>query len=233
MRVIYLHGIAGHASLSPVMARLIDTGAEVIAQRLPGFDGRSGFTAPVDHTEWLSRVWDTLDATGALPCPIVGASIGAMFAAELAIFRPEAVTRLVLMAPTGICDDAEPGVDLYALGGSRRLAALFAGETPRAFDTQFAELGDEQGVARYLAQVAGASLIWPLPDRGLASRVHRIRTPRLVLWGDRDQLMPSSLAGRWSDSPIMIPNAGHLLEWDAPDAAFHAIDEFLNQRSTP
>ena len=86
-----------------------DAGWDVVVPELPGFDGRSGFRPPDDHLGWLTVVWDALDATGALPCPVVGASVGGMLAADLAVFRPEAVTALALLAPFGIFDDAQPG----------------------------------------------------------------------------------------------------------------------------
>ena len=231
MQLIYLHGIAGGPALSPAMTRLTDAGFDVVAPRLPGFDGRPGFQAPHDHLEWLTRVWDVLDATGALPCPVIGASIGGMFAAELAIFRPEAVPKVAVLAPLGIGDPEHLGVDLYATPGSQRLPTLFAGQVPAPFETAFAELGDEQGVARYLAQVAGASLVWPIPDRDLDLRVHRIRQPSLVLWGSHDKIAPVSLAARWArdGSAVIVDDAGHLLEWDAPDLVAEQLQKFLSE----
>ena len=231
MQLIYLHGIAGGPALSPAMTSLAAAGFDVVAPRLPGFAGQPGFHAPHDHLEWMTRVWDVLDETGALPCPVIGASIGGMFAAELAIFRPEAVTKLALLAPLGICDAARPGIDLYATPGSRRLSTLFAGPVPAPFDTAFAELGDEQGVARYLSQVAGASLVWPLPDRDLDTRIHRIRQPSLLLWGTEDKIAPVTLATRWANgrSPVIVENAGHLLEWDAPELVAEQLQKFISE----
>ena len=231
MQLIYLHGIAGGPALSPAMASLAEAGFDVIAPRLPGFDGRPGFEVPHDHLEWLTRVWDLLDQTGALPCPVIGASIGGMFAAELAIFRPEAVTRVALLAPLGIFDPAHPGVDLYAMPGSRRLQTLFAGPVPTPFETAFAELGDEQGVARYTSQVAGASLVWPIPDRDLDRRVHRIGLPSLVLWGSEDRIAPPALLPQWANGgpAVMVDNAGHMLEWDAPELVAEELRAFLSE----
>jgi pimeloyl-ACP methyl ester carboxylesterase len=231
MQLIYLHGIAGGPALSPAMTRLAEAGFDVVAPRLPGFAGQPGFHAPHDHLEWLTRVWDVLDETGAFPCPVVGASIGGMFAADLAIFRPEAVTKVALLAPLGICDAAHPGVDLYAMPGAQRLPTLFAGLVPAPFETAFAELGDEQGVARYLAQVAGASLVWPIPDRDLDLRIHRIRQPSLVLWGAHDKIAPVSLAARWATdgSAVIVDNAGHLLEWDAPEFVAERLRQFISE----
>jgi pimeloyl-ACP methyl ester carboxylesterase len=230
MQLIYLHGIAGGPALSPAITSLAAAGFDIVAPRLPGFAGHPGFQAPHDHLEWLTRVWDVLDDTNALPCPVIGASVGGMFAAELAIFRPEAVTKLALLAPLGIFDAAHPGIDLYAMPGSQRLSSLFAGAVPAPFDTAFAELGEEQGVARYLAQVAGASLVWPIPDRDLDTRIHRIRTPSLVLWGSDDKIAPPTLAARWTrdTAAVIVNGAGHLLEWDAPELVADKLLSFLD-----
>ncbi len=229
MRVIYLHGLAGGTALSPALQRLVRSGVEVVAPTLPGFDGASGWEVPFDHLGWLTEVWDTVDATGALPCPVIGASIGGMFAAELAIFRPEAVPRLALLGPVGICDEQCPGEDVYALPGSSRLKALFSGPVPAEVEEAFSGFGGDAAVARYLAQVAGASLVWPIPDRNLDGRIHRIAQPTLVVWGAEDRVTPSHVAARWArhSDPLIVPGAGHLVEWDAGPAVSDALLAFL------
>ena len=32
--------------------------------------------------------------------------------------------------------------------------------------------------------------IWPLPDKGLKKRIHRISAPTLIVWGRQDGLTP-------------------------------------------
>lgn len=222
---LYLPGIAGSPAPSPALE-----GLDVVAVEIPGLDGRTGFEAPPDYLGWLTEVWDAIDATGRLPCPVIGASVGGMLAAELAALRPEAVTRLALLAPFGLWDPEVPGEDLYAAPVGARLSLLFAGEVPDAFGSAFSDLGEiEQSVRQYMVQVAGASLVWPIPDHGLASRIHRITCPTLVVWGEEDRLLPVSLAERWPASErLTVPGAGHLVEWDAPDSVRAALDKFLS-----
>ena len=155
---------------------------------------RTGFTPPTDYLDWLVVFWDAIDATGATadgPVDVVGASVGGMIAAELAAMRPEIVARLALLAPFGIADDDNIGFDLYAVRSPERLAHLFAKGVPDQVANRFAHFGEEEApVAVYLAEIAAASLIWPIGDRGLGKRLHRITCPKLVLWGGQDELLP-------------------------------------------
>ena len=228
-QVICLPGIAGHPELSPALRALEADGWEVVVPAVPGFDGVSGFVAPDDHLGWITTFWDALDATGALPCPVIGASVGGMMAAELAALRPEAVTALGLIAPFGIGDGDEPGFDVYARPAGERMAHLFAKGVPDAFTERFADRGPEEApVARYLCDVAAASLVWPLGDRGLAGRIHRISCPTVVLWGEQDELLPPGRIERWGGGTV-IAGAGHLAEWDAPDEVAATLRGLLAQ----
>jgi pimeloyl-ACP methyl ester carboxylesterase len=230
VRLIYLHGLVGGLGLSPALEAVTAAGHDVVAVTIPGFDGEPGFDAPSDYLDWLTLVWDRLDASGALPCPIVGASIGGMFAAEVAALRPEAVTALALLDPLGLWDDelCAKAVDPFGVPAGQRLSTLFARGVPSACASAFADRGpEEQGVAQHLAWVAAASLMWPMPDHGLAARLHRITCPALVVWGGADAINPVALAGRWPGDKVVVPDAGHLVEWDAPATVADALLTFL------
>ena len=227
-RLIYLFGIAGHAELSPAMRAVESAGWEIIVPSVPGFDGAPGFQPRDEYLDWLTTFWDSIDATGAGPCPIVGASIGGLFAAELAALRPEVVTGVALLAPFGIADASNPGFNIYGTPGSERMAHLFAKNEPEAFVHRFADRGPaEAPVASYLSDVAAANILWPLGDRGTRKRLHRITAPRLTLWGDLDEVNPVVNAAAWGGATV-IAGAGHLMEWDAPDQVSTAVLGFLN-----
>ncbi len=227
-RLVYLFGIAGHAELSPAMRAVEQAGWEVIVPSVPGFDGVPGFQPRDEYLDWLTTFWDSLDATGALPCPVVGASVGGMIAAELAALRPEAVSGVALLAPFGIADAANPGFNIYGTPSSERIGHLFAKGVPAAFAKRFAHLGDEEApVASYLSDMAAANILWPFGERGLSKRLHRIVAPRLTLWGDLDEVNPVSNSTAWGGAQI-VTGAGHLLEWDAPDQVAAALLEFVS-----
>ncbi len=227
-QLVYLFGIAGHAELSPAMRAVEADGWEIVVPSVPGFDGVAGFQPRDEYLDWLTTFWDSIDATGVGPCPIVGASVGGLFAAELAALRPEVVTGVALLAPFGIADGDNPGFNLYGTPGPERMAHLFAKDVPEAFAHRFAHLGPEEApVASYLSDVAAANILWPLGDRGVAKRLHRITAPRLTLWGDLDEVNPVTNAAAWGGAEI-VAGAGHLLEWDAPDEVSSALLAFLD-----
>ena len=228
--IVYLPGIAGDAGVSPALQQLVDDGRRVVIPPVPGFDGATGFTPPHDYLDWLVVFWDAIDASGATadgPVDVVGASVGGMIAAELAVLRPEVGARLALLAPFGVADENDIGFDLYATRSSERLAHLFAKGVPEQVATRFAHFGEEEApVATYLADIAAASLIWPIGDRGLRKRLHRITCPKLVLWGDQDELLPVGVAQQWGGATV-IAGAGHLMEWDTPDEVASALRTFM------
>jgi pimeloyl-ACP methyl ester carboxylesterase len=110
------------------------------------------------------------------------------------------------------------------------MSHLFAKGVPEPFADRFGELGPDEGpVARYLSDVAAASLLWPLGDRGVARRLHRIACRALLLWGDQDELLPIGTSAAWTGlAPVdVIPGAGHLLEWDTPEEVGRRLVGFL------
>ena len=226
-KLVYLFGLAGHAELSPAMRAVEQAGWEVVVPSVPGYDGAPGFQPRDEYLDWLTTFWDSIDATGALPCPVVGASVGGMFAAELAALRPEAVTGVALLAPFGIADASSPGFNVYGTPAAERMGHLFAKGVPDAFANRFAHLGEEEApVASFLSDVASANILWPFGERGLAKRLHRITAPRLTMWGDLDEVNPVSNATAWGGAQV-VTGAGHLMEWDAPDQVAAALLDFL------
>ena len=185
--------------MSPALRTLEADGWEIVVPSVGGFDGESGFVAPDEYLDWLTVFWDAIDATGALPCPVVGASVGGMIAAELAAMRPEIVTSLSAAGavrhrrqPTTPASTSTPSPPPSGwVTCSPRVSPT---RSPIASATRARR---RRRSPRYLSDIASASLLWPLGDRGVAKRIHRIRCPKLVVWGDQDELLVPGLIERW------------------------------------
>src|SRR6266540_2782413 len=74
--------------------------------------------------------------------------------------------------------------------------------------------------------------LWPIPDKGLKKRLHRIKAPTLILWGVSDRLAPPVYAedfrARIPNAQVrMVEEAGHVLPLEQQDAFVNAVREFV------
>jgi pimeloyl-ACP methyl ester carboxylesterase len=161
-----------------------------------------------------AEIASELDGGGQL----VGHSLGGLLAARVAAQRPDLVQRLVLVAPAGAHGEAT----LWTHG--RRLARTLHG----------------LGVPLLRTLVADA-LRWG-PEALLVGAVAAVRTkftgtvavPTLLVWGDRDPLVPVELAPEWlSLLPTarleILHGAGHLPMLDAPSEFARILLRFLDE----
>lgn len=221
-----LHGMAGLDSPTTAM---LDLAADhrVIAPCLPGFGPTPDDPSLRSIHDWVVALSEISDAVGITGAAWLASSSSAMLALELAAIRPEAFASLVAVGPTGLWEADDPGVDLYSLPLGEQ-ANLLAHDTEAlgvlAGDPDGLDGDDliEVGVSRYLRRRTAASLVWPLPDHGLAGRLHRVSAPVALAWGADDLLVPPSYGERFAGllpaatllSPIT--GAAHLAELDSP-----------------
>jgi pimeloyl-ACP methyl ester carboxylesterase len=75
-------------------------------------------------------------------------------------------------------------------------------------------------------------ILFPVPNRRVSKRLYRLTAPTLVLWGERDALIPPVYADRWGQlipaaRVERIASAGHMLPWEAPDEFADTVARFL------
>ena len=229
-------GLPGLPRWLPVLDRLAEA-HRVAAPSLPGAPGGHSADLLDEHVDWLLAARDAHRAADTDGGALVGASSGGALAADIAAVWPEAVGRLVLIAPFGLFDEAEPVADVFAQRPADRSPLLT--ERPDELDAWTASGSDdaeeamEWDIAMQRANNAAARLLWPLGDTRLATRLGRIACPTLLIWGGDDRVMPRSYAARIADAisgPArveIVPGAGHMAEFDRPDAVAGAIAAFL------
>jgi len=211
--------------------------ARLIACSLPGFGGSEGHDVIDDHLTWCLAARDMLLAAGFRPGDtLIGASAAGAIAADLAALWPDLVGRLVLIAPFGLYDEAEPSRDMFAMLG-KEAPSVFC-ENPQAFAQQVAAPADAEPIGWSIvvnrASEAAARILWPFGDTRLARRLHRIVAPTLLLWGAADKIVPPAYARRFAAAvqggatTKMIAGGGHLLELDRPDDAAEAVLAFAH-----
>ncbi len=82
------------------------------------------------------------------------------------------------------------------------------------------------------AQACTGKFVWPLADRGLKRRIHRIAAPTLIVWGEGDRIVApdyaKEFAKRIAGARIeMIGKAGHLPHLEQGEAVAKAVLGFI------
>lgn len=244
--VILLHGFGSSLHTWETWARSLDATYRVIRFDLPGF-GLTGADPTGDYSDARSMtvLVALMDGLGVARATLVGNSMGGRIAWLFAATHPERVAKLVLMAPDGFASPDQPygvapTVPLmmkalpYVLPPPMlraNLAPAYAdkGVLTNALFSRYRDLMLAPGVRRaILARMPQTVLAPPEP------LLQRIQAPTLLLWGDKDAMVPFSNA---ADYQRALPNArlaaldgvGHLPQEEAPERSVAALRTFLEQ----
>jgi pimeloyl-ACP methyl ester carboxylesterase len=168
---------------------------------------------------------------------VVGHSFGGMVACELAAAYPQRVRRLALIDPIGFWRDTDPIVNWVKLSPAELPGYIFRNPAVEAAQRMFgpSEPPDAAIAARVRlmwAMGATSKFIWPIPDKGLKKRIHRVSAPTLVVWGADDRLVPSVYADEFSKRLAsarvhIITGAGHAPHLEHPAAVAGLVRDFL------
>ena len=231
--LVFLHGAGGLTEESPFLAALARRW-HVYAPLLPGYGDSEGGDELRDMLAVTLHSFDVVDALGLDRPILVGHSIGGMIAAEMAAVAPREVERLGLIAPSGLWLDDYPVPDIFSKLPHELPALLF-------FDPEFGarmmaaggDLDDpkflEAFIIRNTRQLAMASkLLFPIPERGLAERLYRIRAKTLLVWGEEDRLIPPAhgeafCKGIAGAELVRLAAAGHMVLVEQPEAVVEAL----------
>ena len=211
--VVVVHGLSGSWRWwSPIAEGLADS-YRVHFVELPRLGRlRAGELAP-----WLGRL---LDRTGLGPVDLVGHSLGGLVAAELAATQPARVRRLALVAPAGIpCGRGVLGRTLPLLEELYSVRAELPTIVADAVRTGPISL------------LHGAVYVW---ERDLSTELGAIRAPTLLVWGERDRLVPARVAEQWQtqlpQSRLVRLPCGHVPMWEAPTELTSCLLTFLGDQ---
>lgn len=179
--------------------------AVVYSFDLPGFGGTPRPGRQVTVGEYAAFVAAVLAGRGVESCIVIGHSMGAQFAVELALQAPGLVTRTVLMGP--VVDSARRSAAWHALALTRD--SLFS-EPPSTNATVFTDYF-RTGLRWYLTELP-VMLGYPLEDR-----IRGVARPVLVLRGGRDPIARRPwceyLAAQAADGDFAeVPRRGHVVQ---------------------
>ena len=233
--LVYFHSYHERTGWSPVLD-LLARSFSVYAPAHPGVAGSKGVETLDDLLDLTLAYDELLSALGLEQAHLVGHAFGAMAAAELAAVFPARARTLTLVSPLGLWRDEVPSADVLILPADELAAALWS--DPASSAARLWATGPGSDAESLAAEVESiqrrssmAKFVWPIPDKGLAKRLHRIAAPTLLVWGDADRANPLVYAEEWQrrikGAALRLLPGGHMVLLETPETAARAIAEFL------
>jgi pimeloyl-ACP methyl ester carboxylesterase len=246
--LVLVHGLGGAAWNWVELTSELVRRYRVLALDLPGHGGSSPLPSAESLTPFADVVAAVAEREVLLPAAVVGHSLGGVVALRLALRRPDAVAALLLAASAGISSGTrarEVALTTLVVTRPARLAAPFRGLIARHAWLRhlvfgFFEVSDPASLSTAAVDgfLAGPALHTDVLSAGRAlvaddPRVDlgAVRCPCLVLAGARDRMVPVEDAVEYARrlrAPLrIVPDCGHLVIGERPDACVEAIDELL------
>lgn len=243
--LVLLHGLGGSRLSWEPQLRALGSEHRVVAWDMPGYGASAALAGEVTFTALADAVIDLFDALGAATAHLAGISFGGMIAQYVAARYPSRVLSLTLLStsPAFGLDGTKPDEWRAA-----RLAPLDAGREPADFaDGVLAAIAGPlispeamAGQRAAMARVTGTALRSSIDclvthdSRGL---LPTITAPTLCAVGELDEETPVAYAFALADlipgaRLVVVPQAGHLLNVEAPDAVNQLLDEQMQRAAT-
>jgi pimeloyl-ACP methyl ester carboxylesterase len=242
--IILLHGFGASLETWEPWAVSLSRSFRVIRFDLPGF----GLTGPdptgnYSDARQMRILADLMDQLGVARASLVGNSLGGRIAWNFAALHPDKVDRLVLISPDGF---ASPGFEYGKAPAVPPLMRALPYVAPRfliRFNLAVAygrpDNLTEATLTRYRDLMLAPGVRRAILDRTSQVILHdpaptlaRIEAPTLLLWGEKDGMIPISNAADYlRDLPhatlVRLPGLGHVPFEEAPAASLVPVERFL------
>lgn len=232
--LVYLHSASGETEWMPFHEDL-SKHFTVHAPAHPGFANSKGLEQIDDIHDMAWHYVDLFEQQGWKQMPVVGFSLGAWIAVEVAILRPELIGRLVLVAAAGLYVEGAPMAELFLDDFKEARELVFYDPDSPVVKTAMPLTFDDSRILMWIrAQEATARVGWNpyLHDPKLPQHLHRIHCPTQVIWGRHDRLIPLAHGQFYSEH---IPNAeleiyeqcGHMVPFEKKDQFVNSVVGFV------
>lgn len=240
--IVLLHGGAGSWNhWVRNIAPLANSGRTVLVPDLPGF----GESAPPDGNDadcmppWIEQGLAAL--VGGTACDLVGFSFGALACGFLAVRHPKRVRRFVLSGAPGLSAET---VRTFPLRSWHRVPAGPQRDAILRHNLRALMLAHDESIDALALAVQNANVVRDRMRRRrlmrtdvLARMLPQIECPVAGVWGAEDALYRTRLPviesalsqARDFRSLVLIPDAGHWVQYERAAAYNAALNEILTR----
>jgi len=252
--IVFVHGLATYALSWKKNIEGLKSKYRCIAIDLPGngFSDRGNYSYSISF--FAGCIADFIAKLGLKNVCLAGHSMGGQVAITTLLQNPACAERLVLCAPAGFETFTPVEKDIYQR--ALQFFDLFSTEEnslKKAIHSSFyhsPHQGDDMvhdllGIMHaYPTQVYRSMIdacIAGMLNEPVFDRLHLIKQPTLVMYGERDALIPNKLlhpvstrkiaetgCAQMQDATLhMIPQCGHFLQWEQAGVANGYIEDWL------
>ena len=245
--LILLHGWGWHSGIWDSLLPQLQNKYEVFAIDLPGFGKSPLLTSSYTFDEIIPYLLAVVPDQAAW----LGWSLGGLFALWIAIYFPSHVSRLITVtsSPCFVAGDDWPGVSSATLEKFSTLLKQDYKKTLLDFlalqlrgcanqDELFSQLQPKLFIENkdLLAGLAGGLNL--LRDTDLRKQLSEITCPTLHIFGQRDMIVPASLAPYAFTSihkshSYVMKRTGHMPFLTHPEMFLDSLAHFINDESLP
>lgn len=239
--LVYFHPAAGLA-WDPFLERLAEN-YTIFAPEFPGTTMGDPYAIREveDLHEAVMIYEEALRKLNLMNAVAVGQSFGGMMSIEIAAAYPGTFSRLVVLDPIGLWREDAPTANWIEASPEQLPGILFKDPSSPAAQAMLAMPEDPEIAVKATAQLiwnlgSTGKMVWPIPERGMKRRLHRVATDTLIIWGEDDALISSSYAQELSDAISdsrveLIANCGHIPQVEQADTTYALVTNFLkNER---
>lgn len=237
--LLYLHAGEGADPEAPFLHQLARR-FRVIMPAHPGF-GLSDLPGHVSTVDDLGYFYlDLIEQLDLRDVTLVGSSVGAWLAMEIATKDRTRLARLVLDNPLGLRFGERTERDFFDIfhESPTEWTKFFLAGAPED-RRDWASEPEDVAMRAARNREAFTLLAWSpyLHNPKLRARLHRADLPALVLWGDQDRIASQAYAAAVADALPQgqfrtIAGAGHLANVDQPEVFADAILDFARSTLT-
>jgi pimeloyl-ACP methyl ester carboxylesterase len=145
----------------------------------------------------------------------------------------------VLISPFGLWRDDHPVADLFARPYATIDRILWKTGEPSAIMADPANFPNdpvEKAITIVQAMTSVAKFIWPIPDKGLRRRLHRVTAKTLIVFGADDAFVPAIYADEFAAAipgarKAVIADAAHMVAYEKTSEVMELIEQQLGEKT--
>ncbi len=248
--IVLIHGTGASLHTFEAWTLELKRDHRVVRMDLPGY----GLTGPFPHRDYsmdryVEFVLHFLESMQIDQCVLAGNSLGGGIAWRFALAHPDRVDKLVLIDAGGYPSESKSVPIAFRIARLQGINRIFTFITPKFLARSSLKnvYVDKTKVSKELVDRyfelslregnRGAYLdrMGLKRDSAIHEKIKTISQPTLILWGERDELIPVENATRFhadlpNDTLVILPNAGHVPMEESPEESLEALISFLNMQ---